>query len=94
MDDFNDMFSEDNFSEIYYNKMSGSLVPDLIEYLAENLNMIVAVSRTESNLLERIEFFIKPPQDGSNGSDDGDGGQPTHPKPLPPKRPVEIELEA
>lgn len=95
MDGFFDF--DDSESEFHYNKIGGTTVPDMLDYLAQNLNLIVAVSRTESPMLDRIEFFIKPSfNDGQDGSDDGggDGGIPTNPKPLPPRRPVEFEFEA
>lgn len=96
MDDLENMFFDEgeNFS-MQFNNKGNEMVPELLEYLINNINMVVAVGKSETPLIQKFEFYVKPPHDGSGGSDDNnDGGIPANPKPLPPRRPVEFELEA
>jgi hypothetical protein len=93
MDDFENMF--EGSSELNYNDDGDfQTVSELIHYLASNMNMIVAFGRGRTSLLEKIEFYIKTPHQGGGEDDDDRGGGPVDPKPLPPSRPVEFELEA
>ena len=96
MDDFNGEF-EDYHSEFEYNVEGNSIVPSTLEYLISNLNMITAISKVTGGMVDKITFYIKPPgnfDNGDNNNDDDQGGIPPSVKPLPPKRPVEFELEA
>jgi hypothetical protein len=95
MDDFSGMFFDD-MSELNYNDDEHrETVHELIEYLAYNVNMIVAYGKGQTSMLEKIEFYIKTPGDnGGDGNDDNDGGTPIDPLPVGPRRPVEFEMEA
>jgi hypothetical protein len=97
MDDFEDMLFGEGFGELEYNDMGSQSVAELLEYLLLNMNMIVAYSKSTTNVMEKIEFYIKPPHNGGDNNNDDDdnngGGFDPGSKPLP-RRPVEFEMEA